>query len=141
MLINKVSSATNDDKTKAKMFAALGIEKGYQRLTWPLPNMKPSTEKDFWGWRSSYTFSMEIWVGQIRIGEEWANVMLYWLGHSQFIDGGFAVAAFRQYQKERVEYFEWRACDHKFTHKTIGNCQHLYTCEHCKKSYEVDSSG
>jgi hypothetical protein len=141
MLISKLSSASADDKTKAAMLAALGIEKDYQQPSWPLPNMKPSGEKDFWDWRSTYTFSMEIWVGQIKIGDEYANLMLYWLGHSQFIDGGFAVAVFRRYQKERVEYFEWRACDHKFKSRNTGNCLTEYTCEKCHKSYDIDSSG
>lgn len=140
MLINKIEHAPADDKTRVAMFAALGVEKEYHRPAWPLPNMKPSDEKSFWSWRSFYTFPMEIWVGQIKINGEYANLMLYWLGHGQFIDGGFAVAVFRQYQRERVEYFEWRACDHKFNGRTIGNCRNEYTCEKCGKSYEIDSS-
>src|SRR5690348_10867701 len=103
MLINKVSSSTADDETFRKMLAALNIQERWQTPAWPLPNMKPSTESDFWGWRASYGYSMEIWVGQIRVGDEWANLLLYWLGHSQFIGGGFAVLVFRRYREERVE--------------------------------------
>jgi hypothetical protein len=141
MLVNKLSSASNDDKTKAEMFAALGIEQSYQTPAWPLPNMKPSSEKEFWGWRASYSFTMEIWVGQIQINGEWATLLLYWVGHSWFIGGGFAVAVFRQYREERVEYFEWRSCDHDFKSKSIGNCLTRDTCTKCGKFFDTDSSG
>lgn len=129
------------DKKKAEVLNALGLEKDYQDPSWPLPNLKKSDEKTFWGWRSSYSFDGEAWCGSKKIGDEWATIIIFYLGHSQYIDGGFAVAIFRSYQKERVEYYEWKACDHKFNERRTGNCLHLYTCENCGKSYEVDSSG
>lgn len=139
MLINHVRSA--DEKTMKPVLNALGCKSEWAVPGWPLPNLKDSSEKEFWGWRASYTFPVEISVGSVQIEGRWANLMIYWLGHSQFIDGGFAVAVFREYQKEEVRYYEWRACDHVFTHKNTGNCQHQYTCEKCGKSYDVDSSG
>lgn len=127
--------------TKAELLKSLGLEKEWSGLSWPLPNMRPSSEKDFWGWRSSYGFRGEVWCNQHRIDGEWATIILFWMDHSQFIGGGFAVAIFRQYGKERVEYFEWRDCDHVFDEKNTGNCQHRYTCKKCQRYYDVDSSG
>jgi hypothetical protein len=63
------------------------------------------------------------------------------MNHSQFIGGGFAVAIFRDHPKTTVRYFEWRDCDHVFKESNVGHCQHRYTCEKCKRFYEVDSSG
>jgi hypothetical protein len=133
-------TATKDD-IKAEMLKALGLENNHGVPAWPLPNLKASDEKSFWGWRASYSFQGEAWMGQIKIGGEYANVILFYVGHSRFIDGGFAVAIFRNYQKERVEYFEWRSCEHEFSRKNIGNCLNKYTCSKCGKSYDVDSSG
>ena len=141
MMINKISSAPSDDKKAKEALSALGLSDKYASPAWPLPHMKPSSENVFWGWRACWTFPMEIWVGQIKINGEWANLMIYYVGHSHFIDGGFAVAVFRQYQKERVEYFEWRACDHEFSSRNTGNFLNEYTCKKCGKSFEVDSSG
>lgn len=140
MLINRISGAKEDDKMRRDLLAALDLKNDWAVPAWPLPNMKPSTEKSFWGWRASYTFPLEVWAGQIRIGNEWANLMLYWVGHSQFIDGGFAVAVFRQYREERVEYYEWGACDHDFEGKNAGRCLTKYTCKKCHKTFEIDSS-
>lgn len=67
-------------------------------------------------------------------------MIIYFAGHSHFIDGGFAVAYFYEYRKERVAYYTWRKCVHKFQQKNIGNCLNRYTCLHCHKSFEVDSS-
>lgn len=131
----------SDGKDKSACLAALGLKEEYQGLPWPLPNMKPATETGFWGWRSSYSFRGEIWCGQKKIDGRWATIILFWMNHSQFIAGGFAVAVFREYGKEETRYFEWRACDHKFNEKNAGHCLHRYTCERCGASYDVDSSG
>lgn len=120
---------------------AVGHKEIYERFVWPMPNAKAVKETDFWSWRASQGFRAEAWCDQIKVGDEWANLLVYWLDHGHLIDGGFAVLVFRQYQKERVEYFEWRACAHEFVEKNIGHCLHQYTCKHCKKSYDVDSSG
>lgn len=47
---------------KEVFFEALGIEDGENSLdnpSWPLPNLASSTEQEFWGWRSSYSFTAE----------------------------------------------------------------------------------
>jgi hypothetical protein len=139
LLINAITSA--DEATKAPVLKALGCKGEWSTPAWPLPNLKEASERDFWGWRSSYSFKVEIWTGQLKIDGRWANLMIYWVGHSQFIGGGFAVAYFHQYQKEEVRYYEWRACEHEFTEKNIGNCLHRYTCKKCGEAYDVDSSG
>lgn len=136
MLIRSIN-----EKTRADFFEAMGVENENGSPSWPLPNLKLSSEKSFWGWRATYEWRGEAWLGQTKVGGEYATVIVYYVGHSNFIDGGFAVAVFRRYQQERVEYFEWRACEHEFQGKTIGNCLHLYTCSKCGKAYEVDSSG
>lgn len=133
-------SASNE-KSQSDCMKALGLTDRHQDPAWPLPNMKTSDEKSFWGWRSSYSFNAEAWCGSKKVGDDWATILVYYLGHSDFIGGGFAVAVFRNYQKERVEYFTWKACDHSFSEKNVGNCLHRYTCSKCGESYEIDSSG
>lgn len=130
-----------NDKAKEDCIKALGLTDQHSDPAWPLPNMKVSDEKSFWGWRSSYSFKAEAWCGSKRIGDEWATIIVFYMGHSDFIGGGFAVAIFRSHQKERVDYFTWKACDHDFHGKVIGNCLRLYTCSKCGSSYEIDSSG
>lgn len=129
------------EKAKADFRKALGLETDHVQPTWPLPNLKPSTEKEFWGWRSSYSWKGEAWIGSVPINGEYATVILYFVGHSSFIGGGFAVAYFHRYREERVEYFEWCACEHQFSEKNIGNCLNRYTCAKCGEAYDVDSSG
>jgi len=133
--------ANYSEKSQDECMKSLGLNSKYQEPAWPLPNMAESNEASFWGWRASYMFNAEAWCGQKKIGDEWANIIIYYLGHSDFIGGGFAVAIFRSYGSERVEYFTWKSCDHDFTGKTIGNCLRLYTCTKCGESYEIDSSG
>lgn len=143
MLVNIPRSAKQDEPLLDEIITAAGGSK--YDLPWPLPNMKPATENDFWGWRSSYTFAAELWLGQKKIeidGENiYATIMVYWVGHSRFMGGGFAVAQTNEYPKSRVLYFDWRACDHEFASRTIGNCLNRYTCSKCGKAYDVDSSG
>lgn len=129
------------DDVKAECLKALGCADEWAKPAWPLPNMKPSDENHFWGWRATYSFNAEINMMQTKIGDEYATILIYYIGHSSFIDGGFAVAVFRGYREERVEYYEWRACVHDFSEKNIGNCLNRYTCRKCGKSYDVDSSG
>jgi hypothetical protein len=38
-----------------------------------------------------------------------------------------------------VGVYFWQGCDHKFGHQSGGNCYHIYTCEHCKHRYDIDS--
>lgn len=115
-----------------------------------LPNLKQSSERDFWGWRSSMRFKIEAWVGQIEVpphflleGErKWGTLILYFLDSAQFIGGGFAVVVNTNGPgTESVKYFTWRACEHAFQHRSTGTCQHEYTCTKCGAKYDVDSSG
>src|SRR3546814_2220350 len=126
--MNMLITATVE-KYKLELVKALGLEDHHSDPAWPLPNMQPSDETKFWGWRSSYSFNAEAWCGQKRVGDEWATIIVYYLGHSQFIDGGFAVAVFRSYGKERVEYFTWKACDNAFKSKNIGKRSEEHTYE------------
>jgi hypothetical protein len=115
--------------------------KSHHYIDWPLPNMKSSTEKDFWGWRSTWGFAGEAWGGQIKIDGQWATILLYFCGEGGHNGkGGFAVAVYREYKRERVEYFTWSHCDHVYEGSRLGNCWHKYTCSKCGHSYEVDSS-
>lgn len=130
------------EKTKANFLKAIGMEDEFCRVPWPLPNMKDSTERDFWGWRASSSFRLEAWCDSVTVDGEHATLLTFFLDSGHFIDGGFAVAViYRGTVAHHARYFEWRACDHKFAHRTTGNCQHRYTCERCKKTYDVDSSG
>lgn len=129
-------SATDEDACDA----ALGLKSRFAEPAWPLPNMKRVEEKDFWNHAASWSWSAEGYGGHFKIGDEWATVRIFYAGHSRLIDGGYAVAVFRGYQEERVEYYEWRACDHVFASKNVGRCLNRYTCEKCGKSYEIDSS-
>lgn len=151
MLINMIGSYKPEtiDAEKEKFLRALGKpadEKFWEpRQLAHVPNLKFVEEKDFWGWRSSYSFKCEAWCGGMKAPrkdgrEGHATVILYYVGHSSYIDGGFGVLVFRSYRDEEVRYFDWRRCDHKFTEKNIGRCLHLYTCSACGESYEVDSS-
>jgi hypothetical protein len=109
--------------------------------TWPPPNLKPCTEHDYW--RSIwFDFKAESWIGRVQVADRsWATAMLFYVGHGDHIDGGFAVLkVYSPSEAQRVEYFTWGACDHDFTQKTIGNCLNRYTCAKCGKAYDVDSS-
>lgn len=139
MLIYASTMTSEQSEIGSKIIAALGG--GKWGIPWPLPNMEDSTPTEFWGWRSTYSFNAEVYGGQHKIDNEWANITLFWLDFSYFINGGFAVAAFRTYKKEHQKYYKWTACKHEFKEKTVANCLHEHTCIHCKRSFQIDSSG
>lgn len=67
--------------------------------------------------------------------------ILFYIGHSQLIDGGLVVVeAYSGAEQGKVRYFQWRKCEHVFQSATIGNCLTRYTCKRCTKFYDVDSS-
>lgn len=114
---------------------------------WPLPNLKRANEANYWSWRADQGFKADAWAGQIRLlketapnGFEYANLLIDFVDRGSMRGGGFAVLVFRDYQKERVEYYTWSKCDHKWVEKNVRMCLHRYTCEHCKEAYEIDSS-
>lgn len=141
-------------KIETAFYEALGSDgkSWFEPIFETMPNVKFVTESEFWGWRASSGFRAEAWC-QNRIakspratpdGKEmdgWATMLLFFVDRAHYIDGGFGVLYFHSYGNEEVRYFGWRKCDHDFTHKSTGNCQHEYTCTKCGKSYDVDSSG
>lgn len=131
---------TDDLHIQKEITEALGISSEGYGFKWPLPNLKPSSERDYWFWRSMYSFRAEVSALEHQIKGDWATVLLYYVGHSKHIDGGFAVCVFYGSDKERVEYYTWSRCDHVFKVRNVGRCLNRYTCEHCGKSYEIDSS-
>lgn len=132
-----------------------------------MPNRVEVDERAFWGWRSSYSFKAEAWLGQIKTADvdpstadksyqhpEWGTLLLYLVDHSSMEGGGFAVVYnynAREWNAEQdkegmksVRYFKWIACNHDehgWERKNTGNCLNRYTCKSCGASYEVDSSG
>jgi hypothetical protein len=144
MLLYQTTSPKDDSDFAVKFRKAIGSE-SHWHVPWPLPNMKPTDENTFWSWRSSQGFKGEIWGGNQKHeidGKTHHGVLLiYFLDSGSFANGGFAVFVDRTYREERTFYFEWKACDHTFERKNIGNCLNKYTCTKCGVSHEIDSSG
>lgn len=131
----------NPSSQKDRVVEILGSEYGFE---WPLPNLKKIPERDFWSWRCSYSFKVEVNpVCSIKHTDGTnRDVLIYIVDHSQLIDGGFVVLIDRSWSNPKpVEYYQFSKCAHEFTEKNIGHCLHQYTCKHCNKSYTVDSSG
>lgn len=128
---------------------------------WPLPNLTPSTEIDFWWHRSTYSFQAEAHILQFRAGDpdpgerfpKWSNALVYLVDHSNLQGGGFVVLFtynrmdYNHPRKSKnpelpaVEYFTWVNCVHDFKSKNIGNCLNRYTCTKCGVYHDIDSSG
>jgi hypothetical protein len=111
-----------------------------QHAPFELPNLKESTDAAFWNYRSCWTFDAEAWTGTRKIGDEWATVILYFITHGHFKNGGFAVAHFYNRKDSPVKYWTFAQCVHEYKSQSLGNCYHRYTCAKCGSSYEVDSS-
>lgn len=129
---------------KEHVFRILQVEDEWQRFAWPLPNMVQVKERDFWSWRCSYSFKAEVNpVTSIKHTDGTRrDLLLYIVDHSNMIDGGFVVLVDRTWNDAKpIEYYSFGLCAHSFKEKNVGHCLHQYTCEHCKKSYTVDSSG
>ena len=134
-----VRSEASAEKLEKEFLDAVGA-KSLLEDPFPLPNMESITETDFWAVRSMWSFPAESYLGSHKIEEEWATVTVFFLNSGRWYGGGFAVAYFHRYQKEKVLYYSWSRCDHSFVCKGIGKCLHQYTCEKCGHSYEIDSS-
>jgi hypothetical protein len=171
MLVNKMQGGDKEREIERRFLELYGLDpyRGHlnAQFAWDnMPNRKEVDERAFWGWRSSYTFKGEAWLGQIKTAEvapdtagksyqhpEWGTLLLYLVDHSTMAGGGFAVVycyGARDWNKEEdkpdmksVRYFEWTKCDHEkhgWASKNTGNCLNRYTCKGCGYSYEVDSS-
>ncbi|BCH33173.1 hypothetical protein MesoLjLc_51030 [Mesorhizobium sp. L-8-10] len=140
MLIRTIGSG--DSSTKEAFLSALGMRNEFGRAPWPLPNMKPSSEREFWGWRASQSFKAEAWADSLRVDGEPATLLIFYLDNSLFKAGGFAVTViYRGTVADEARYFSWRACDHDYKITSSRNCWREYTCTKCGASYDVDSSG
>jgi hypothetical protein len=131
------------DKVEAALCAALGVEKG-RDPSWPLPNMKEVADHDYWNYLFTWTIETDAFVGSLRgVDVPKGRLCIQFVDHGTLAAGGFAVL-FGYWGKDEgrpsVRYFTWRACDHKFQQKTLGNCYNRYTCEKCGRYYDVDSS-
>lgn len=138
--------------TDLRLLAALGKTPN-DRISFKcvedLPNCNEVTANDFWRWGSSYTgmLGTYLWCGRTDLDRpdglngrpRAATLILFYVGHGHHIDGGFAVAT--PYNSEgEPHYYTWAACAHQFLRSNIGNCLNRYTCVHCKKYYDIDSS-
>jgi hypothetical protein len=133
------SSGTPKDEEKSTLLKALDIPSGSYDPVWPLPNLKPSDEAEFWGWQRSYSPRARLWLGQKKIAYKWATVLAYWMGETR---PSFAVAVFDDYPRPtRAVYYSWTACVHDYEVSASGNCWRDYTCTKCGVSYHEDSSG
>ncbi|HEX2726300.1 MAG TPA: hypothetical protein VHN20_10810 [Beijerinckiaceae bacterium] len=139
MLIRAIMGVNKGDELRDRFVKDMGATDW--DAPWPLPNARPSSETEFWGWLTTWGPRAYAWTGQRKIGDDFANVLVFYMDVMDMQNGGFAIVVFRRYQQERVEYFRWGACQHEFENKTIGNCLHRYTCKKCGATHDVDSSG
>jgi len=110
--------------------------------TWPLPNMKEVSAKDFWLWISIWGGPKTTYIQSQQEGERnWFNPVVFVIDHSDLAGGGFVVKNFYSGPRAGEQaFFRWRECDHEFEHKSGGNCYHIYTCKKCGARHDVDSS-
>lgn len=126
------------DEEKATLLKAMGVDHDLAS-PWPLPNLKQSSEAEFWGWQRSYGPRARLWLGQKKIAYKWATVLAYWMGE---VHPSFAVAVFEEYPKPtRAVYFTWTACVHDFKIVDSGHCWRDYACTKCPAKFHEDSSG
>lgn len=127
------------DSDSAALKALFGGKDPY----WPPPNLQPCTERDYWHFRSIwFDFKAEAWLGHQKMPDDsHGTAMLFYVGHGDHIDGGFAVVkVYSPAKAERIDYFKWGVCAHEFKSTTVANCLTRYTCTKCGKAHEVDSS-
>lgn len=149
-----------------RVLEILGVKNEFQKPVWPLPNLKPTTEANYWHYMTSEACRAEVWTGQMRVADvdphprsgghhsHWANLMIYVVDHGRLAGGGFVVMYTYNWMNYHtggneddrfpaVQYFEFRLCDHKF--QEVGPVErrsrgwHVYKCEKCGASHTVDS--
>lgn len=139
MLIDWARGEPYDAEQKQKLLKALDMTEEHGGPVFPLPNMRPTTEGEFWSWQASYGPRARIWLGQKQIAYKWATVILYWMGE---VNPSFAVGVFRSYpEPDRAIYWRWSACDHDMQVVKSGHCWRDYKCTKCGVEYHEDSSG
>ncbi|MHC2250957.1 hypothetical protein ACVILK_000649 [Bradyrhizobium embrapense] len=138
MLINWAYGKPSDEE-REKLLKALGVPDDLCNPLFPLPNMKRSSEKEFWGWNASYSPRARIWLGSQTIAYQHANILIYWMGE---VHPSFAVAViYKNTVADRAVYYRWSACDHDFKITASGHCWRDYTCTKCGVTDHEDSSG
>lgn len=140
MLIRKATYPSGDDKVYQAFAAALGATET-KKVTWPLPNLQPILDTDYWKHQSLHPAKASLYAGQMPINGEWASLHIEFVDEMELLKGGFAVAYFGQFMKGmRVEYYRWCACSHVFSAHKKGNCWWGYVCTSCGSSFDIDSS-
>lgn len=106
------------------------------------PNLRDCTEADYWGYRSSYSFNGEAYVGYTKLPDgSAATRLVFFISNGRDQQGGFVVDRIYSGQLNgKVIYRRWGLCIHTFEEKRLGNCYHGYTCTKCDARYTVDSS-
>lgn len=130
------------DYGKKSMLDALNLPSSSVEPGWPLPNMKATTEAEFWSWQCSYSPVSRAHVLGRKIDGKWTDIFIFRMPDvGMMIDGGFVITVARNDypQPPDVTYSEWRACEHQFDCKTVRMCHRKYTCRKCGKSYDEHS--
>lgn len=135
MLIRKLLYAGGDELIYTNFVTAMGAETT-DKVPWPLPNAVETTQEEYWRLMTLWGPKAMAHAGQVSI-DGWASVTVWYLDVNEMANGGFAVAYF--HVQNRVEYWRWGACDHRWTSRTISRCLHRYSCEKCGADFTVDS--
>lgn len=152
LLIHPTRNLTADERRELEEDIVEALGNGPWRVPWPLPNMKPVTEEEYWSYRTSYTPQATVYGDRIEFKPRggkygnpmWGSLMLDWHDRSYLMGGGYAVVHSHNaadHGERAVHYFEWSACDHKWSEKTIRHCVHEVTCAKCGSKFDYDSSG
>lgn len=110
-----------------------------------LPNLKPITERDFWGLFTQKTPKAIMWFGQERfVRTDTGNlspctVKLLWYDSQHMASAGHLAAYFHDYGNERVQYYSFSGCDHDWKEHSPRMCYHVVTCPKCKATYDYHS--
>jgi hypothetical protein len=99
--------------------------------TWPLPNLKEITAREFWHHMTIWGCPKSTYVQKQSDGKgSWFSPTIFEAHHGELAGGGFVVLAYYSGPKNgEVEYFTWQECVHDFEHKSGGNCYHIHSSE------------
>lgn len=136
MLIRKLLYAGGDELIYSNFVTAMGAETT-DKVPWPLPNATKTTEEDFWHWMSLFGPKAMAFAGNMAT-DGWATVTVWYVDVLDLANGGFAVAHFPH--QNRVEYWKWSACAHRWTERVLGGGRYRYSCAKCGGTFDADSS-